>query len=74
MPSDESRSEGSTCAAYEPCTGSWVSSASPAAASSIPTAATGRIPIRGASCEASPAEIITPALNGRKARPAFSGP
>ena len=40
----------------------------------MPTAATGRTPIRGAKLEARPAEIMTPAVNGRNATPALSGP
>src|SRR5262249_10426209 len=74
IPSDESRIEGRTSAAYDPCTGSCVSSRRPAVVSSIPAAATGRTPIRGANAEANPAETMSPAVNGRNARPAFSGP
>ena len=74
MPSDESAIAGSTFAAYEPCTGSSARSARPAALSRNPTAATGRTPSRGANCDAIPAEIMIPAVNGRNARPALSGP
>ena len=42
--------------------------------SAIPPAATGRTPIRGAKCDASPAETMIPAVNGRNASPASSGP
>ena len=41
---------------------------------SMPTAATGRTPIFGANCEASPAETMIPAVKGRNASPAFNGP
>ena len=74
IPSDESKIAGSRSATYEPSTGSRVSSARPAADSTSPTAATCRTPTRGANCAARPAEIITPAVNGRKASPAVKGP
>jgi hypothetical protein len=74
MPRADSRIAGSTFTAYEPSTGSCVSSTSPAAARRKPTAATGRTPIRGANWDAREAEIMIPAVNGRNARPASSGP
>ncbi len=40
----------------------------------MPMPATGRTPTRGAKLEASPAEIMIPAVNGRNASPAFNGP
>ena len=40
----------------------------------MPAAATGRTPIRGAKFEARPAETMIPAVNGRNATPALSGP
>ncbi len=46
----------------------------PPAVRTIPIAATSRTPTRGANCEASPAETMIPAVNGRNASPAFSGP
>jgi hypothetical protein len=39
-----------------------------------PATAIGRTPRRGANCDAIDAESITPAVNGRNARPAFKGP
>ena len=45
----------------------------PIAVRTIPTAATGRTPMRGAKVDARPAETMIPAVNGRNATPAFSG-
>ena len=42
--------------------------------SDIPTAAIGRTPMRVAKFDASPAETMIPAVKGRNATPAFSGP
>ena len=69
MPSEVRIIAGRTFATYEPSTGSCVSSPSPSAVRIIPTAATGRTPIFGAKLEARPAETMTPAVNGRNARP-----
>src|SRR5262245_28059888 len=74
MPSDVTISAGRTSATYVPSTGSRTSRSIPIAETSIPSAATGRTPNRGANCEARPAESITPAVNGRIARPASNGP
>ena len=48
--------------------------ASPAAVRIIPTAATGRTPIRGAKLDARPAETMIPAVKGRNARPGLERP
>ena len=40
----------------------------------IPPIATGRTPTVGANCEAKPPETMIPAVNGRNASPASSGP
>src|SRR5262245_15755709 len=74
IPREVTTSAGRTSATYVPSTGSRTSRSIPSAETSIPSAATGRTPTRGANCEARPAESITPAVNGRIARPAFSGP
>ena len=69
-----STSAGITSAAYEPSTEIRVSSSIPAIVTTIPTIATGRTPTRGANLEARPAETMIPAVNGRNASPASSGP
>ena len=74
MPSDARIIPGRTSDAYEPSTGIREKSSSPTIVSTMPTTVTGRTPIRGAKAEASPAESMIPAVNGRNATPAFSGP
>ena len=73
IPSDARAIPGRTSVTYEPWTGMRANRSIPSAVSTIPTAATGRTPIRGARFDASPAEIMIPAVNGRNATPAFSG-
>ena len=65
---------GRTSVAYEPLTGIRAKRSSPRIVSTMPAAVTGLTPIRGARAEASPAEIMIPAVKGRNATPAFSGP
>ena len=59
---------------YEPSAGTRVSSSIPTAETTRPTIATGRTPTIGENFDARPAETMIPAVNGRNARPAFSGP
>ena len=40
----------------------------------MPATATARTPTRGAKLDASPADTMIPAVNGRNASPALSGP
>ncbi len=74
IPSEARIIPGRTSVAYEPSTGIRAKRSSPMMVSTMPVAATGRTPIRGAKFEARPAESMTPAVNGRNATPALSGP
>jgi hypothetical protein len=51
-----------------------VKSAIPAIVTVIPAIATGLTPTRGENFDASPAETMMPAVNGRNASPASRGP
>ena len=74
IPSDARIIPGRTSLAYEPLTGIRAKRSSPRIVSTMPATVTGRTPILGAKVEASPAEIMIPAVKGRKATPAFNGP
>src|SRR5581483_9121832 len=74
IPNELSRIGGSTSATYVPCTGSRVRRYMPAAVISMPPLATSRASSFDANCDAIPAETMIPAVKGRNARPALSGP
>ena len=68
-----STSAGNTWVQYDVSAVIWVSQSMPITASARPPTISGLGPTRGRTCATTPAVMMMPALNGRKAKPALSG-
>jgi hypothetical protein len=67
------KSDGTTCVRYEVSGVMRVSNKSPIPAKIRPGTMSGLGPTFGKSCEATPAKMMIPAVNGKNAKPDLSG-